>query len=261
VLWQRDALINRALLGAAKMRLLKYHDLRKRERTAVKTYERKNSVGEKLKRGALMCILGSFAAVGLAACGGVVATTVPATATLAPPIATPSAVASATSVPTALPTLTATAQAATATMEVMATDMPTDEPMAMGTPTTEDMIMEVDPTSSLPAATATQVATTASNENAGVNTVSAVLKEWALNLSVSQVAAGKVTFTVTNQGSMGHNLTVVDSAGSVIGATATFQPSEGAQTLEVTLAPGTYTLLCSLPGHAARGQQAQLVVK
>jgi len=234
----------------------------------VKTYERKNSISEKLKRAALIGMLASLAAVGLAACGGVVATTVPATATLAPPIATPSAVASATSVPTALPTLTATAQAATATMEVMATDMPTDEPMAMGTPTTEDMIMEADPTSSQPAATATQVAaapqpaaTTTSNENAGVNTVSAVLKEWALNLSVSQVAAGKVTFTVTNQGSMGHNLTVVDSAGSVIGATATFQPSQGAQTLEVTLAPGTYTVLCSLPGHAARGQQAQLVVK
>lgn len=214
-----------------------------------------------------MCILGSFAAVGLAACGGAVATTVPATATLAPPTATPS-VASATSVPTVLPTLTSTAQAATATMEVMATDMPTDEPMAMETPTSEDMIMEADPTSSQPAATATQVvvapeasATTASNENAGDSAVSAVLKEWALDLSVSQVAAGKVTFTVTNQGSMGHNLTVVDSAGSVIGATATFRPSEGAQTLEVTLAPGTYTLLCSLPGHAARGQQAQLVVK
>jgi hypothetical protein len=227
----------------------------------VKAYERKNSVGEKLKRAALIGVLGSIAVVGLAACGGTVATTVPATATLAPPTATPS-VASATSVPTALPTLTATAQAATATMEVMVTGMPTDEPMAMGTPTTEDMIMEADPTSSQPAATAPEAtATTAASQNAGDSAVSAVLKEWALDLSVSEVAAGKVTFMVTNQGTMGHNLTVVDRSGSVIGATATFRKSEGAQTLDVTLAPGTYTVLCSLPGHAALGQQAQLVVK
>jgi plastocyanin len=104
-------------------------------------------------------------------------------------------------------------------------------------------------------------ATTAAKENADSSTISAVLREWALDLSANEVAAGKVTFSVTNQGSMGHNLTVVDSSGSVVGATPTFRKSEGAQSLEVTLAPGTYTVLCSLPGHAAMGQKAQLVVK
>ena len=231
-------------------------------------YERKNIIGEKLKRAVSVGVLGSIAAVGLAACGGAVATTVPATATLSPPTPTLAAVATATSVPTVLPTGTATAKVATPTLATVATDAPTQEPMAMETPTIEAMMMEADTPTTGPAATATQAAvapgataTTASSQSAGDSAVSAVLREWALDLSVSEVAAGKVTFTVTNQGSMGHNLTVVDSSGSVIGATPTFRKSEGAQTLEVTLAPGTYTVLCSLPGHAARGQQAQLVVK
>lgn len=231
-------------------------------------YEKKSIIGEKLKRTALVGLLGSLAVVGLAACGGAVATTVPATATVSPPTATLAAVATATGVPTALPTRTATAKVATPTMAAVTTDAPTQVPIAMETPTIEAMIMEADTPTTRPAATATQVdvapettATTASSQSASDSTVSAVLREWALDLSVSEVAAGKVTFTVTNQGNMGHNLTVVDSSGSVIGATPTFRKSEGAQTLEVTLTPGTYTVLCSLPGHAARGQQAQLVVK
>ena len=224
------------------------------------TYEKKNIIGEKLRRAALMGVLGSFALAGLAACGGAVDTAVPATATIAPPTATLAAVATATSMPIA--------KVATPTLEAPATDMPTDEPMAIETPTMEAMIIEEDTPTTKPAATATHVAvapeasaTTATSQGVGDSTVSAVLREWALDLSVSEVAAGKVIFTVTNQGTMGHNLTVVDSSGSVIGATATFRPSQGAQTLEVTLAPGTYTVLCSLPGHAARGQQAKLVVK
>ena len=85
----------------------------------------------------------------------------------------------------------------------------------------ETITMEADTPTIRPAATATRVAvapeataTPTSSQNAGDSAVSAVLKEWALDLSVSEVAAGKVTFTVTNQGTMGHNLTVVDSSGS-----------------------------------------------
>jgi hypothetical protein len=59
---------------------------------------------------------------------------------------------------------------------------------------------------------------------------------------------------------MAHNLTVLDSSGE-IAATPSFMSSEGPQTLEVQLQPGTYTIICSLPGHAARGQKTELVVK
>lgn len=93
-----------------------------------------------------------------------------------------------------------------------------------------------------------------------VTEVSATLREWAIDLSQDEVPAGKVKFTVTNQGQMQHNLTVLDASGTV-GATPTFGSSAGPQTLEVELKPGTYTLICSLPGHAARGQKITLTVK
>jgi uncharacterized cupredoxin-like copper-binding protein len=90
--------------------------------------------------------------------------------------------------------------------------------------------------------------------------VQATLIEWSIKLSQSEVPAGKVVFTVTNQGSMMHNLTVEDDSG-VVGRTHNFSPSDGPQTLALDLKPGTYTLICSLPGHAQRGQRATLVVK
>lgn len=92
-------------------------------------------------------------------------------------------------------------------------------------------------------------------------TIDATLREWAIDLSQAEVAAGSVTFNVSNTGSMAHNLTVQDSTGKNVGATPNFRGSEGAQTLTVTLAAGTYTLICSLPGHAQRGQTIQLTVK
>jgi plastocyanin len=90
--------------------------------------------------------------------------------------------------------------------------------------------------------------------------VQAALVEWAIQLSRSEVPAGKIRFVVTNQGTMPHNLTVQDSSGT-IAQTPNFRAAQGPQTLEVDLKPGTYTLICSLPGHAKKGQITTLVVK
>jgi uncharacterized cupredoxin-like copper-binding protein len=101
----------------------------------------------------------------------------------------------------------------------------------------------------------------ASGQGAGGGTeVKATLKEWAIELSQTEVPAGTVRFTVTNEGMMQHNFTVTDSSGQ-IAATPNFASSQGPQTLEVALKPGTYTVICSLPGHASRGQKAELIVK
>jgi uncharacterized cupredoxin-like copper-binding protein len=94
----------------------------------------------------------------------------------------------------------------------------------------------------------------------GGTAVQATLREWAIDLSQAEVPAGKVTFTVTNSGRMAHNLTVTLN-GSDLGHTPTFSGAQGAQTLTVDLQPGTYTLICSLPGHAQQGQKVSLVVK
>jgi plastocyanin len=109
----------------------------------------------------------------------------------------------------------------------------------------------------------TSAATPAGDQGTGgVNSVEVqgTLREWALDLSQQEVPAGMVVFTVSNEGQFAHNFAVQDSTG-VIAKTPNFSKADGPQTLELELAPGTYTVICTLPGHASRGQQATLVVK
>jgi hypothetical protein len=112
---------------------------------------------------------------------------------------------------------------------------------------------------------ATPTQQSAGNSGAGgtndVTEVQATLREWAIDLSLHEVPAGKVRFTVTNQGQFTHNLTIISPSGEEVAATRNFSASDGPQTLEVDLQAGTYTIICSLPGHAARGQRTELTVK
>jgi uncharacterized cupredoxin-like copper-binding protein len=121
------------------------------------------------------------------------------------------------------------------------------------------------PTANGPAPTAVAAvnntgAAAANPGGAATAVINVTLLEWSISLNQATVPAGAVHFTVTNGGRMEHNLTV-EGASGVLGKTATFSPSAGPQTLDLTLAPGTYTLMCSLPGHAQRGQQTTLTVK
>lgn len=93
-----------------------------------------------------------------------------------------------------------------------------------------------------------------------VQEVQLEIKEWQITPSNVEVKAGKVRFIVTNAGTMSHNITILQN-GDVIGATPTFAPSEGPKTIEVDLKAGTYNMMCSLPGHAARGQTGTITVK
>jgi uncharacterized cupredoxin-like copper-binding protein len=118
-------------------------------------------------------------------------------------------------------------------------------------------------TAALPEAARDATATTASDAGAqaGSSTeIQATLREWAIDLSAQEAPTGKITFVVTNQGQMAHNFTVLSDTGTVA-KVPNFRAANGPQTLEVDLQPGTYTIICDLPGHAQRGQKTQLVVK
>jgi glucose/arabinose dehydrogenase len=69
--------------------------------------------------------------------------------------------------------------------------------------------------------------------------------------------AGKDTFVFTNSSPLPHNFTILKGS-KVIGATPTF--AKGVKTLVVTLAAGTYTFECTVPGHAAAGMKGVLTV-
>jgi plastocyanin len=68
---------------------------------------------------------------------------------------------------------------------------------------------------------------------------------------------GTLTISFTNQASLDHNFTI-ERNGKVVAATPTFQG--GSKTLKVGLSPGTYTFLCTVPGHAAAGMKGTLTI-
>jgi plastocyanin len=71
--------------------------------------------------------------------------------------------------------------------------------------------------------------------------------------------AGKVTIDFTNMAPLSHNVTVASSAGSVLGATPTFQG--GSKTLTLNLKAGVYKFYCTVPGHRAAGMEGTLTVQ
>jgi uncharacterized cupredoxin-like copper-binding protein len=83
--------------------------------------------------------------------------------------------------------------------------------------------------------------------------------EFKITLPAQKVAPGKVTFAVRNAGKIQHDLVV--SGSGVKGAAKTPLINAGQSTkLTVTLAAGSYTLYCSVPGHRAAGMVAKLTV-
>lgn len=73
------------------------------------------------------------------------------------------------------------------------------------------------------------------------------------------VPAGNVTFVVSNVGNAPHNLTIEGGSGN-LGKTPNFNKGDPNQDLTVDLQPGTYTWLCTVPGHASRGMKGTLTV-
>ena len=83
--------------------------------------------------------------------------------------------------------------------------------------------------------------------------------EFKITLPAQKLTPGKVTFAVRNTGKIEHDLVV--SGPGVTGAAKTplLNPGQTAK-LTVTLAAGSYTLYCSVPGHRAAGMVAKLTV-
>jgi plastocyanin len=69
---------------------------------------------------------------------------------------------------------------------------------------------------------------------------------------------GKVTIDFDNPAALEHNV-AIDQDGEEIATSETI--SKGKTSVSADLAPGTYTFLCTVPGHAEAGMEGTLVVK
>lgn len=90
-------------------------------------------------------------------------------------------------------------------------------------------------------------------------TVAVTESEFKIVLATPKVAPGKVTFAVKNAGHIGHDLVVSGAGVPATAKTPLLAPGKTG-TVSVTLAAGTYTLYCSVPGHRAAGMVATLTV-
>ena len=123
-----------------------------------------------------------------------------------------------------------------------------------------------------PEATATTAATAAtptagtgassggSTGSSNATTVKVKLTEWAVAPETKELTAGDIRFEAVNEGKVAHNLTVSDASGEVK-KTPNFRSDDGSKELEVNLKPGTYTLLCDIPGHPEAGMKTEIIVK
>jgi plastocyanin len=72
--------------------------------------------------------------------------------------------------------------------------------------------------------------------------------------------AGRLTFEVTNGGRLGHNVRLRGGSEGEQVVTATLLPGKGA-TKSLNLAPGHYTMLCTVANHEQLGMTGRLVVR
>jgi plastocyanin len=80
-------------------------------------------------------------------------------------------------------------------------------------------------------------------------------------LSRPSVPAGKTIIEFVNHGQDEHNLNAVEGTEGSVAGSLPNAVSNAHLSLTVNLHPGSYTLFCSLPGHAAKGMKATLLVE
>jgi plastocyanin len=91
---------------------------------------------------------------------------------------------------------------------------------------------------------------------AGDNAFNAEEKEYAIALDKTQIKAGSITFNVKNVGSIPHNLAVKE-----LNKVSETIDAGKSTTLTVDLQPGTYTVICEIPGHEQLGMHITITVQ
>lgn len=86
-------------------------------------------------------------------------------------------------------------------------------------------------------------------------TVNVTEHEWAIQIA-GDVASGTVTFSVKNDGAVEHNFVIQETNQRLDG----IQPGQ-TKTIQATLQPGTYTIVCDIPGHSEAGMTTTMTVK
>jgi uncharacterized cupredoxin-like copper-binding protein len=105
--------------------------------------------------------------------------------------------------------------------------------------------------------TTTAAATTRATTQEQAQKVDVSETEFKIKLATASVKAGQVSFDVTNDGDIPHNLVV---KGNGVDESSKNLNSGESDDVTVDLKPGTYDLYCSIPGHKQAGMDLKLTV-
>ncbi len=86
--------------------------------------------------------------------------------------------------------------------------------------------------------------------------VDAALAEWKIDLKPAAVAPGEMEFNITNGGTMEHDLSILELEQTSPKLEAGKNISWSAGKLDA----GTYTVICTIPGHREQGMETKLTV-
>jgi uncharacterized cupredoxin-like copper-binding protein len=103
--------------------------------------------------------------------------------------------------------------------------------------------------------TTTAAQTTTAAPQPQASTVDVTETEFKIALASTQLKAGKITFDVSNNGAIPHDLAIEETDQKTKEI-----PSKGSAKLTATLKPGTYELYCSIPGHKEAGMDIKVTV-
>ena len=107
-------------------------------------------------------------------------------------------------------------------------------------------------------AATTPSAETSATESGGGETIEIVETEFALDPSEASAAAGEVTFAISNEGQIPHNLEIEGDGVEEVSETI----EGGASTeLAVELGAGTYTMYCNIGDHADQGMEGEVTIE
>lgn len=91
---------------------------------------------------------------------------------------------------------------------------------------------------------------------AGDNAINAVEKDFAIALDKTTIKAGSITFNIKNNGASPHNIAIKElnkASDNIDGGKS--------GSVAVDLKPGTYTVICNIPGHEQLGMKVTLTVQ
>ena len=74
------------------------------------------------------------------------------------------------------------------------------------------------------------------------------------------VAHGNVVFWLVNTGNTSHDMQIKDSSGNAVATSELLSPGDAKEFDVNNLAAGSYTIVCTQPGHEASGMKGTLTV-